>query len=480
MDPRRFLTLAQSTPQRCRPQIFRLLVWRRHSRPPGAYGPHAGTRFANNGRGETSPDAGDLDDLAGRFSDLARTLQDEDSVDETLHAIVDAAVGTVPGAQYAALSVVEHRRQIHTRAGTADLVYKVDQVQYDTGEGPCLSAVYDQRIVSLPDMSAEQRWPKFTGRTAALGVLSMLSFQLYVQQDNLGALNLYSEHKNAFDDDSEHIGLLFASHAAVDVRRPTAGTPAEGDHGAGRAARQALADPGHCGYGADRGQSRVGLGRAPRLTPVGHSARAGQSQDSGLSARWCSTPTRSAPHGKMPARHGVRLRTRVKPRALFFCSRTVNRSIVSTSRHSSALSAGLTASGDLNVSSPRTSLRTSLTVTSFDGTVLLEISRHAENAAAALLDSSSPLPLVVVDVVGDIDLDTAPLLLTALTHAVKGNRHVCCDLSRVGFLGAAGVNTILAALRTADDTGCAFTVRGVHGLSARVFQITGLDTLLAA
>ena len=55
------------------------------------------------------------DDLAGRLSDLARTLQHEDSVDETLQAIVHAAVGTAPGAQYAALSVVERRRTIDTR-----------------------------------------------------------------------------------------------------------------------------------------------------------------------------------------------------------------------------------------------------------------------------------------------------------------------------------------------------------------------------
>ena len=175
----------------------------------------SGNDANNSGHAQTSPDAGGLDDLAERLSDLARALQDEDSVDETLQAIADAAVGTVPGAQYAALSMVEHRRKIHTRAGTADVAYAVDRVQYETGEGPCLSAVYEHQTVSLPDMTTESRWPKFTGRTAELGVLSMLSFQLYVQQDNLGALNLYSEHKNAFDDDSEHIGLLFASHAAV-------------------------------------------------------------------------------------------------------------------------------------------------------------------------------------------------------------------------------------------------------------------------
>ncbi len=40
-------------------------------------------------------------------------------------------------------------------------------------------------------------------------------FQLYVEGDNLGALNLYSSQPDAFDDESEHVGLLFASHAAI-------------------------------------------------------------------------------------------------------------------------------------------------------------------------------------------------------------------------------------------------------------------------
>jgi AmiR/NasT family two-component response regulator len=43
----------------------------------------------------------------------------------------------------------------------------------------------------------------------------MLSFQLYVEQDNLGALNLYAHGTDAFTDESEQVGLLFATHAAV-------------------------------------------------------------------------------------------------------------------------------------------------------------------------------------------------------------------------------------------------------------------------
>ena len=52
-------------------------------------------------------------------------------------------------------------------------------------------------------------------RALALDVASMLSFRLFVEGDDLGALNLYSPDTHAFDDESEHVGLLFAGHAAV-------------------------------------------------------------------------------------------------------------------------------------------------------------------------------------------------------------------------------------------------------------------------
>ena len=162
----------------------------------------------------TGPASG-FEDLAVTLGELARSLHEQGSVDDTLHSIVTAAVGTVPGAEYAALSVIEARRTVQTRAGTADVVYRVDQVQYDTGEGPCLDALYQQHTVRLSDMAAETRWPQFTDRVAKLGIASMLSFQLYVEQDNLGALNLYSANTDAFTDASEQVGLLFATHAAL-------------------------------------------------------------------------------------------------------------------------------------------------------------------------------------------------------------------------------------------------------------------------
>ena len=44
-------------------------------------------------------------------------------MEDTLHGIVTAAVGTVPGGEYARLSVMEACRTVQTRAGTADVLY---------------------------------------------------------------------------------------------------------------------------------------------------------------------------------------------------------------------------------------------------------------------------------------------------------------------------------------------------------------------
>jgi transcriptional regulator with GAF, ATPase, and Fis domain len=166
----------------------------------------------------SSSDTGEAaghDLLAVQMGELARSLQQEDTLQDTLQSIVVAAVDTVPGAQYAGISEVQGHREIYTPAWTDELVRATDTAQYETGQGPCLKTIAVQQTVRVSDMASDDRWPEFAKRAVRLGVGSMLSFQLYVVGDNLGALNLYSREPAAFDDESEHVGLLFASHAAV-------------------------------------------------------------------------------------------------------------------------------------------------------------------------------------------------------------------------------------------------------------------------
>ncbi|SFO04162.1 GAF domain-containing protein [Geodermatophilus obscurus] len=154
--------------------------------------------------------------LGDAMSRVARQLQEEHGdVEGTLRAITASAVATVPHAMECGISYVIGRHRVEPRASSGDLPRQVDELQSRLGQGPCLDAVWEQEVVRVDDVGADERWPEFAREAAALGVGSMMCFQLFVSGDQLGAMNLYSAAAGAFDDESEQIGLMLAGHAAV-------------------------------------------------------------------------------------------------------------------------------------------------------------------------------------------------------------------------------------------------------------------------
>lgn len=92
----------------------------------------------------------------------------------------------------------------------------MDAVQYETDQGPCLDAIREHETFKTDDLAKEDRWPKFSSRAAEeTGVASMLSFRLFAEADTMGALNLYSKQRGAFDEEALAVGSVFATHAAV-------------------------------------------------------------------------------------------------------------------------------------------------------------------------------------------------------------------------------------------------------------------------
>lgn len=160
-------------------------------------------------------------DFADAMAGVARALQAETDPQHTLQRMVDLAVTTVDGCDYAAVSLFAPDR-IYTPAASHDVARQVDLIQYDTDEGPCLSAIRDQDMYVTGDLRTEDRWPSFATRAAtASGVRSMLSLRLFVEGDNLGALNMCSRRPDAFDEQSIAIGRLFVAHAAIALAAAT-------------------------------------------------------------------------------------------------------------------------------------------------------------------------------------------------------------------------------------------------------------------
>jgi len=172
-------------------------------------------------RGSPSPQAaglgGSTASLAHELSGLARQLQGASDAPQVVAQVTRAAVALVPGAQEGSISLVHGRRRVTSQGSTSPLAALLDELQEQAGQGPCLDAVFEHATVRVEDLSADQRWPDLAVRAAGAGIRGALCLQLFVAGDDLGALNLISREPDAFDDESEMVALLLASHAAVAV-----------------------------------------------------------------------------------------------------------------------------------------------------------------------------------------------------------------------------------------------------------------------
>src|SRR3954468_21571905 len=156
-----------------------------------------------------------LDALARRLAEAARSLQRQTSPQQVMNGVVQLARQMVAGADEATITMVRKDRHCYSAAATSTWASDFDVLQDETGEGPCLDAIWREETVRVDDLGADPRWPVLGPRAAERGVGSMLCFQLFVHRDTLGALDLLSRSKLAFTDESEHVGLLLASHAAI-------------------------------------------------------------------------------------------------------------------------------------------------------------------------------------------------------------------------------------------------------------------------
>lgn len=162
--------------------------------------------------GEVDP----VEKFATELAQMARDLLAQQSVQQTLDRIVEHAVQLVDGCESAGVLTVD-AKQVRTLATTSDLVRTSDRIQGELGEGPCFDATRNaEDVYRIGDMTETvTRWPKYAPQARELGIGSMMGFMLYTEDDNLGALDLYSSKPNAFTPRSEHVGWLLASHAAV-------------------------------------------------------------------------------------------------------------------------------------------------------------------------------------------------------------------------------------------------------------------------
>jgi transcriptional regulator with GAF, ATPase, and Fis domain len=154
-------------------------------------------------------------ELAETLGEVARALMAEGGLDATLDRVCTLAVETIKACESAGITLFQRGRS-SSRLTTDERSSRLDDLQVETGEGPCVDAIRDHEVFRTSRLADEERWPKFAQRAyEETGVQSVLALRLYSGGDTMGALSLYSTEPDAFDDQDVAVGVVFATHASV-------------------------------------------------------------------------------------------------------------------------------------------------------------------------------------------------------------------------------------------------------------------------
>ncbi|MEU8404739.1 GAF and ANTAR domain-containing protein [Micromonospora sp. NPDC048842] len=153
-------------------------------------------------------------DPAEAFAELGRIKLAETSLDDVLQRVAELAKRVLPVPVEVSVTLVRGGTG-YTAAFTDELALDMDERQYAQGSGPCLAAATAGDILSVPELTAEDRWPDWAERGRKAGVGSSVSVGMPIQEAVVGALNVYARIPHAFDDDTVAALETFAAYAAV-------------------------------------------------------------------------------------------------------------------------------------------------------------------------------------------------------------------------------------------------------------------------
>jgi hypothetical protein len=135
-------------------------------------------------------------ELSRNVTETARALFSAGSVTDTLASVVQSAVATIDGCDFAGVFLLDGD-VITTSAHTESIVIEADALQHATGEGPCLDAIAHRSVFYAEDLVGELRWPNFSPQAVDVGIRSVLALPLSGDV-TFGAVNLYAALPIAF------------------------------------------------------------------------------------------------------------------------------------------------------------------------------------------------------------------------------------------------------------------------------------------
>ena len=149
--------------------------------------------------------------LADVLVEMADTLVDDFDVIDFLHVLTERCVQLLD-VSAAGILLTDQRVTLQLVAASSERTRLLELFQLQTDQGPCVDCFKSGQPVSVPDIRAGSRWPRFAAAAAEVGFVSVHALPMRLRADIIGALNLFGVEPGALDD-----GRLRAGQALADV-----------------------------------------------------------------------------------------------------------------------------------------------------------------------------------------------------------------------------------------------------------------------
>jgi GAF domain-containing protein len=148
------------------------------------------------------------------------------AIDRVVSACVDLF-----GVDGSGLMVADEQNNLRYVASSDGPGKIMEQIQAETGQGPCVDTFVHGRPVHTVDVGVDDRWPSSREVIAAHGVRSVLGVPVQLGGVTVGSLDVYREHPHEWDDSEQEaltryaavveatLGAALAAHDATELAR---------------------------------------------------------------------------------------------------------------------------------------------------------------------------------------------------------------------------------------------------------------------
>lgn len=152
--------------------------------------------------------------VADVFVELADTLVDDFDVMDFLHVLAERSV-LLLGVSAAGILLTDERGTLQVVAASSERTRLLELFQLQSDQGPCVDCFRSGRPVSVADLPAAGRWPRFTVAATEVGFAAVHAVPMRLRTETIGALNFFSVQPGPVDADKLRLGQALADIATI-------------------------------------------------------------------------------------------------------------------------------------------------------------------------------------------------------------------------------------------------------------------------